>query len=148
MRDITEFIRAMPKAELLLHIEGTPEPELAFSLAERNQIRLPQTSAAEMRASYAFDDLTSFLVRYYEGMRVLQTADDFHDLAWAYLQRASDEHVRYAEIFFDPQAHTSRGVAFDTVIGGAPPARVGDPGPPARRLVLTLGRLRAHPPAD
>jgi adenosine deaminase len=117
MRDITEFIRAMPKAELHLHIEGTLEPELAFTLAERNRIPLAQASAAEMRASYAFDDLTSFLVHYYEGMRVLQTADDFRDLAWAYLQRARDEHVRYAEIFFDPQAHTSRGVAFDTVIG-------------------------------
>ncbi len=118
MRDITEFIRDMPKAELHLHIEGTLEPELKFALAERNQIPLPQASAAEMRASYAFDDLTSFLVHYYEGMAVLQTADDFHDLAWAYLQRAHDERVRYAEIFFDPQAHTCRGVAFDTVVGG------------------------------
>ena len=118
MRDIIEFIRDMPKAELHLHIEGTLEPDLMFALAARNRIPLPQASAAEMRASYAFDDLTSFLVRYYEGMRVLQTAADFHDLAWAYLQRAHDERVRYAEIFFDPQAHTSRGVPFDTVIGG------------------------------
>jgi len=118
MRDITEFIRDMPKAELHLHIEGTLEPELKFALAERNKVSLRQSSAAEMRASYAFDDLTSFLVRYYEGMEVLQTAADFYDLAWAYLERASRERVRYAEIFFDPQAHTSRGVAFDAVLGG------------------------------
>jgi adenosine deaminase len=118
MRDITEFIRDMPKAELHLHIEGTLEPELKFILAERNRVPLRQASAAEMRASYAFDDLTSFLVRYYEGMGVLQTAEDFYDLAWAYLERAHSERVRYAEIFFDPQAHTSRGVAFDIVISG------------------------------
>ena len=118
MPSLTEFIRGMPKAELHLHIEGTLEPELKFALAERNGISLPAASAAEMRASYAFDDLTSFLAAYYEGMAVLQTAADFHDLAWAYLQRAHGEGVRYAEIFFDPQAHTSRGVAFGTVIGG------------------------------
>jgi adenosine deaminase len=118
MRDITEFIREMPKAELHLHIEGTLEPELKFTLAERNRVPLRQASAAEMRASYAFDDLTSFLVRYYEGMSVLQTAEDFYDLASAYLERAHGERVRYAEIFFDPQAHTSRGVAFESVVGG------------------------------
>jgi adenine deaminase len=118
MREITEFIRAMPKAELHLHIEGTLEPELRFALAERNGITLPAASAAELRASYAFDDLTSFLAAYYEGMEVLRTAADFYDLAWAYLERAQGEGVRYAEIFFDPQAHTSRGIAFDTVIGG------------------------------
>jgi adenine deaminase len=118
MREITEFIRAMPKAELHLHIEGTLEPELKFTLAERNGIALPAASAAELRASYAFDDLTSFLAAYYEGMEVLRTAADFYDLAWAYLERAHGEGVRYAEIFFDPQAHTGRGVAFDTVIGG------------------------------
>jgi adenine deaminase len=118
MPEITEFIRGMPKAELHLHIEGTLEPELKFTLAERNGISLPAASAAEMRASYAFDDLTSFLAAYYEGMDVLRSAADFYDLAWAYLERAYGEGVRYAEIFFDPQAHTSRGVAFDTVIGG------------------------------
>jgi adenine deaminase len=118
MPEITEFTRAMPKAELHLHIEGTLEPELKFTLAERNGISLAAASAAEMRASYAFDDLTSFLASYYEGMDVLRTAADFHDLAWAYLQRAHRERVRYVEMFFDPQAHTSRGVAFDTVIGG------------------------------
>jgi adenosine deaminase len=118
MPEITEFIRAMPKAELHLHIEGTLEPELRFALAERNGIEPPAASAAQVRASYAFNDLTSFLAAYYEGMDVLQTAADFHDLAWAYLRRAHDEGVRYAEIFFDPQAHTSRGVPFGTVIGG------------------------------
>ena len=118
MPEITEFIRGMPKAELHLHIEGTLEPELKFTLAQRNGISLPAASAAQLRASYTFDDLTSFLAAYYEGMEVLQTAADFHDLAWAYLERAHGEGVRYAEIFFDPQAHTSRGVAFDTVIGG------------------------------
>ena len=118
MREISEFIRGMPKAELHLHIEGTLEPELKFALAERNGISLPAASAAQMRASYAFDDLTSFLSAYYEGMDVLRTSADFYDLAWAYLQRAHQEGVRYAEIFFDPQAHTSRGIAFDAVIGG------------------------------
>jgi adenosine deaminase len=118
MGEITEFIRGMPKAELHVHIEGTLEPELKFSLAERNGISLPAASAAEMRAAQAYDDLTSFLAAYYEGMDVLRTAADFYDLAWAYLQRAHDDGVRYAEIFFDPQAHTSRGVAFDAVIGG------------------------------
>jgi adenine deaminase len=118
MPDLTEFIRGMPKAELHLHIEGTLEPELKFALAERNGISLPAASVGEMRASQQFNDLTSFLAAYYEGMEVLQTAADFHDLAWAYLLRAHDEGVRYAEIFFDPQAHTSRGVAFGTVIGG------------------------------
>jgi adenine deaminase len=118
MCEITEFIRGMPKAELHVHIEGTLEPELKFTLAERNGISLPVASAAEMRAAQAYDDLTSFLAAYYEGMDVLRTAADFYDLAWAYLQRAHGDGVRYAEIFFDPQAHTGRGVAFDTVIGG------------------------------
>ena len=118
MPEITEFIRGMPKAELHLHIEGTLEPELKFALAERNGISLRAASAAQMRASYDFDDLTSFLAAYYEGMEVLQTAADFRDLAWAYLERVHGEGVRYAEIFFDPQAHTSRGVEFGTVIGG------------------------------
>jgi len=118
MADLTSFIRGMPKAELHLHIEGTLEPELKFALAERNAIKLPYPSAAELRAYYTFDDLTSFLVSYYDGMSVLRTADDFYDLAWAYLRRAHEENVRYAEIFFDPQAHTSRGVPFGTVIGG------------------------------
>src|ERR1700735_4646406 len=118
MDEITEFIRGIPKVELHVHIEGTLEPELKFTLAERNGIPLPAASAAELRAAQAYDDLTSFLAAYYEGTDVLRTAADFYDLAWAYLQRAHGEGVRYAEIFFDPQAHTSRGVACDTLIGG------------------------------
>ena len=118
MSDLTGFIRAMPKAELHLHIEGTLEPELRLALAQRNGIALPHASAPELRAAYTFDSLTSFLVTYYQAMEVLLTADDFYDLAWAYLKRAHDDQVRYAEIFFDPQAHTSRGVSFDTVVRG------------------------------
>jgi adenine deaminase len=116
--DLTEFIRGLPKVELHVHIEGTLEPELKFALAERNRIGLPYADAAAMREGYAFDDLRSFLACYYEGMGVLQTAEDFADLARAYLQRAHAQHVRYAEIFFDPQAHTARGVPLDVVLGG------------------------------
>jgi adenine deaminase len=116
--ELTELIRRMPKVELHVHIEGTLEPELKFALAERNRIALPYDDAAAMREGYAFADLPSFLACYYEGMGVLQTAEDFADLALAYLQRAHEQHVRYAEIFFDPQAHTARGVPFDVVIGG------------------------------
>lgn len=144
MSDIAEFIRGMPKAELHLHIEGTLEPELAFDLAARNRIPLPHGSSAELRSSYGFDDLTSFLVRYYEGMQVLRTADDFHDLAWAYLERAHSEHVRYAEIFFDPQAHTSRGVAFDTVLGGLRRAVIEARRRLGLRVQLIMCLLRDH----
>jgi adenosine deaminase len=116
--ELTEFIRGLPKVELHVHIEGTLEPELKFALAERNRIALPYADAAAMRQGYAFDDLPSFLACYYEGMGVLQTAEDFADLARAYLQRAHEQNVRYVEIFFDPQAHTARGVPFDVVVGG------------------------------
>jgi adenosine deaminase len=118
MADLTEFIRQMPKSELHLHIEGTLEPEMRFRLAERNGLALPFSDASELRASYTFDSLASFLVTYYDAMNVLQTAEDFCDLARGYLERARQDNVRYAEIFFDPQAHTSRGVPFDTVITG------------------------------
>jgi|SRR5437868_3404907 len=113
-----DFIAGLPKAELHLHIEGTLEPELKFELAGRNGIDLPYASVEEMRAAYAFDDLPSFLDQYYEGMRVLRTEVDFYDLAMAYLRKAASQNLRYAEIFFDPQAHTSRGVPFDVVIRG------------------------------
>jgi adenosine deaminase len=116
--DVTEFIRGVPKVELHLHIEGTLEPELKFDLAARNAIALPYADAAAMREGYDFDDLPSFLACYYEGMSVLRTAEDYADLTRAYLRRAHSQNVRYAEIFFDPQAHTSRGVAFDTVLAG------------------------------
>ena len=105
MNDIAAFIRGLPKVELHVHIEGTLEPELRFALAERNGTRLAYADVAALRASYRFNDLTSLLVSYYEGIEVLVTADDFHDLAWAYLRRAHDENVRYVEMFFDPQAH-------------------------------------------
>ena len=116
--DIDTFIRTIPKAELHLHIEGTLEPELKFELAARNGLELPYASADEMRAAYDFDDLSSFLAQYYEGMSVLLTEADFHDLALAYFERAAAQGLVYVEMFFDPQAHTSRGVAFETVITG------------------------------
>jgi adenosine deaminase len=115
---VRDFIAGLPKAELHLHIEGTLEPELKFELAARNGLELPYASVEEMRAAYTFDSLPSFLSIYYEGMRVLRTEPDFYDLAMAYLSKAAEQNVRYAEIFFDPQAHTSRGVPFDVVIRG------------------------------
>ncbi|MCI2417961.1 adenosine deaminase [Saccharopolyspora sp. K220] len=129
MTGIEEFIAGVPKCELHLHIEGTLEPELKFELAARNGLTLPYADAAAMRAAYEFHDLPSFLRVYYEGMAVLLTEQDFYDLAWAYLSKAQAQHVRYAELFFDPQAHTSRGVSFDTVIRGL------------RRAVLDARRL-------
>ncbi|MEC4017684.1 adenosine deaminase [Streptomyces sp. H27-D2] len=108
----------LPKAELHLHIEGTLEPELAFALAGRNGVELPYASEDELRAAYSFSDLQSFLNLYYALMAVLRTQDDFAELADAYLARARQQGVRHAEIFFDPQAHTARGVPIGTVIGG------------------------------
>ncbi|MGX1756360.1 adenosine deaminase [Streptomyces lydicus] len=108
----------LPKAELHLHIEGTLEPELAFALAERNGVALPYSTEDELRRAYSFDDLQSFLNLYYALMAVLRTEDDFADLAHAYLARAREQGVRHAEIFFDPQAHTARGVPIATVING------------------------------
>ncbi len=118
MNDMSSFIAGMPKAELHVHLEGTLEPELKFQLATRNRIELPYHSAAEMRAAYTFDDLPSFLAMYYEGMSVLQTEEDFHDLAMGYFRKARSQNVVYAEAFFDPQAHTARGIGFDTVVRG------------------------------
>ncbi|WP_042370466.1 adenosine deaminase [Streptacidiphilus neutrinimicus] len=108
----------IPKAELHLHIEGTLEPELAFELAHRNGVDLPYADPEQLRAAYAFSDLQSFLDLYYQLMDVLRTEDDFTALAEAYLARAQAEGVRHAEIFFDPQAHTSRGVELDSVVRG------------------------------
>ena len=112
------FIEGMPKCELHVHLEGTLEPELKFALARRNDLSLPYASADEMRAAYEFDDLSSFLAVYYEGMGVLLKEVDFFDLTYAYFAKARSQNVRYAEVFFDPQAHTSRGVAFEVVING------------------------------
>jgi adenosine deaminase len=108
----------LPKAELHLHIEGTLEPELAFALAERNGIDLPYAGPDELRSAYAFSDLQSFLDLYYRLTAVLRTEQDFEDLAEAYLVRAAAQGVRHAEIFFDPQAHTGRGVEIGTVVRG------------------------------
>lgn len=113
-----EFIQGLPKAELHLHIEGTLEPEMLFELAQRNQIDLPYKSVAEVKEAYNFEDLQSFLDIYYQGCELLQQKQDFYDLTWAYLQKAADQNVRHTEIFFDPQAHTSRGIAFETVYQG------------------------------
>jgi len=121
---IESFIRSIPKAELHLHIEGTLEPELKFDLAKRNQIELPYTDVEEMREAYDFDDLPSFLTQYYEGMTVLLVERDFFDLAMAYLSRVAAQNVVYVEMFFDPQAHTSRGVEFSAVIEGLHRAQV------------------------
>jgi len=123
MSDLSTFIEGMPKAELHVHVEGTLEPGLKFELAARNGLDLPYGSADEMRAAYRFDDLPSFLAVYYEGMSVLRTERDFYDLATAYFRKARSQNVVYAEVFFDPQAHTTRGIPFAAVIGGLHRAR-------------------------
>ncbi|KFI10538.1 adenosine deaminase [Vibrio coralliilyticus] len=114
----TEFIRQLPKVELHLHIEGSLEPEMMFELALRNQIALPFTTPEEVKAAYEFTNLQSFLDIYYQGANVLIHEQDFYDLAWAYLLRCKADNVIHTEIFFDPQTHTERGIAFDTVING------------------------------
>lgn len=116
--DLPEFVRKLPKAELHLHIEGTLEPEMMFELARRNGVDLPYASIQDVRRAYVFSDLQTFLDIYYAGCRVLLTEQDFYDLTWAYLNRAAAQGVRHAEIFFDPQTHTGRGVPFETVITG------------------------------
>ena len=113
-----ELLVDLPKAEVHLHIEGTLEPELAFALARRNQVGLPYEDEQALRRAYVFEDLQSFLDIYYAACSVLVTERDFYDLTWAYLLRAAGQGVRHAEIFFDPQTHTDRGVAFGTVIEG------------------------------
>jgi adenosine deaminase len=118
MSELSKFIERMPKAELHLHLEGTLEPELKFELAARNGLDLPYGSVEEMRAAYGFNDLPSFLAVYYEGMSVLLTEQDFYDLAMAYLRKARSQNVVYAEVFFDPQAHTTRAIPFGTVVDG------------------------------
>lgn len=113
-----DFVTGLPKAELHLHLEGTLEPDLKLRLAERNGIDIGQSTVEEVQATYRFTDLTSFLAVYYPAMDVLQTEDDFFELAHAYLLRAAANGVQHAEMFFDPQAHTSRGVPFETVVKG------------------------------
>ena len=112
------LLASMPKAELHIHIEGALEPEMIFALAARNGIALPYASVDELRRAYAFTDLQSFLDLYYQGAGVLLTEQDFYDMTRAYLARAAMDNVAHAEIFFDPQTHTARGVAMETVIHG------------------------------
>src|SRR6201995_820335 len=112
------LISHLPKCELHVHIEGTLEPELMFALAARNNIALPFQSVQAVRQAYQFTQLQDFLDIYYQGMSVLITEQDFFDLAWAYLLRAHADNVHHVEMFFDPQGHTSRGVAFETVVNG------------------------------
>lgn len=112
------FIAALPKAELHLHIEGSLEPEMMFALAQRGGVELAFGSVEAIRAAYEFSNLQDFLDIYYQGMAVLRTEQDFHDLTAAYLARAEADNVRHVEIFFDPQGHTARGVAFADVVGG------------------------------
>jgi adenine deaminase len=115
---LPELLRRMPKAELHIHIEGSLEPELMFALAARNAVKLPYASVDELRRAYAFSNLQSFLDIYYAGASVLLHEQDFFDMAWAYLQRAKADNILRAEIFFDPQTHTARGVAMRTVVDG------------------------------
>ena len=112
------FIQGIPKAELHLHIEGTLEPETLFRLAERNDIRINFDSVEALRQAYRFNNLQTFLDIYYEGAGVLQKENDFYELTWEYLLKAKDQNIRHVEIFFDPQTHTERGIAFETVING------------------------------
>ncbi|NQY35120.1 MAG: adenosine deaminase [Alteromonadaceae bacterium] len=112
------FIHALPKVELHLHIEGTLEPELMFELAKSNNIKIPFNTFTEIKAAYDFYNLQSFLDIYYQGANVLVKEQDFFDLTWAYLLRCKEDNVMHTEIFFDPQTHTSRGISFDTVVNG------------------------------
>ena len=115
---LPDLLCAMPKAELHIHIEGSLEPELIFALSTRNGVALPYASVDALRAAYAFTDLQSFLDIYYAGASVLLKEEDFFDMAMAYFRRAAADHVVHAELFFDPQTHTERGVPFETVIAG------------------------------
>jgi len=115
---LPDLLRRMPKAELHIHIEGSLEPELIFALAQRNGVSLPYADVDALRAAYAFKDLQSFLDIYYAGASVLLTEEDFFDMAMAYFERARVDNVAHAELFFDPQTHTGRGVPFQTVIEG------------------------------
>ena len=116
--ELTEFIRQLPKAELHVHIEGTLEPELLFSMAQRNGVVLDFASVDELRQAYQFKDLQSFLDLYYAGARVLLTELDFYEMTWAYLERARSDGIVHVEIMFDPQTHTARGVPIEVVFSG------------------------------
>ncbi len=141
---IRRVVEQMPKAELHIHIEGSLEPELIFALAQRNGVSLQYASVEQLRAAYAFTDLQSFLDIYYAGASVLLKEQDFYDMTMAYLQRAAADQVRHAEIFFDPQTHTERGVPFETVINGI--SRACQEGPISASLIMCF--LRHLPEAD
>ena len=113
-----ELIKKLPKAELHLHIEGSLEPELMFRLAKKNQIEIPYKDIEDVRNAYNFTNLQTFLDIYYAGANVLMTQDDFYDLTWEYILKCVEDNVIHTEIFFDPQTHTARGIAFETVITG------------------------------
>ena len=121
---MNEFIAKMPKAELHVHLEGTLEPGHIFQLAQRNNIELQYETPEQVIAAYDFHDLPSFLAIYYAAMNVLQTEQDFYELTYQYLKKAAADNVIYVEPFFDPQAHTSRGVAFETIVNGIHQAQV------------------------
>lgn len=118
MTTLHDLIKALPKTELHLHIEGSLEPEQMFELAQRNDVTLPYKNIEDIRKAYDFNNLQEFLDLYYAGMSVLQTKQDFFDLTYAYLRRVHADNVRHVEIFFDPQGHTERGIAFADVIEG------------------------------
>ena len=118
MSEIIKLIKKIPKAELHLHIEGSLEPELMFKLAKRNKIKIPFESVDEIKNAYNFHNLQSFLDIYYQGSKVLINEQDFFDLTWAYLLKSKEDNIVHTEIFFDPQAHTNRGIKFDLVING------------------------------
>lgn len=113
-----ELIRTLPKAELHVHIEGTFEPDLMFEIAQRNQIEIPYKTVDEVKQAYNFHNLQSFLDIYYAGAKVLVHEQDFYDLAWAYFKKCKEDNVVHTEMMFDPQTHTARGVAFETVLNG------------------------------
>jgi adenosine deaminase len=140
---VEALIRAIPKAELHVHIEGTLEPELMFEIARRNGVALRARSVDELRRAYEFSDLQSFLDIYYEGAGVLRQERDFYDMTMAYLRRAKADNVRHAEIFFDPQTHTARAIAFQTVFHGINNA-LHDSGMNARLILCFLRHLSAE----
>ena len=113
---LKEFIKKSPKAELHLHIEGTLEPELMFSLAKRNNIEIPFKNVDDVKKAYNFSNLDSFLKIYYEGAKLLIKEQDFFDITWSYILKCKEDNIVHTEIFFDPQTHTDRGINFDTVI--------------------------------
>jgi adenosine deaminase len=118
VEQVEAFIRGLPKAELHIHLEGSLEPEMLFELADRNRVAIRFDSVEQLRSAYRFSDLQSFLDLYYEGVSVLVRGEDFRDLTRQYTEHAWRDNVRHVEVFFDPQVHTDRGIAFETVVGG------------------------------